>query len=250
MKRLSAALAALCLAVPAAAQSPVDFPPNAIFNADIVVNDPDGTGPGPADAANDPVDSPTGSNAAFVTQSAATTLGCSSPAGLPDNGFFPQDANHPDVFLTYDNTDNGLNARRSPGAESYAFTVPSGNYSNVHFFFTAAEAGGNPDPAVTVTLIYATGPQTVADITVPDWFEEPSGPAYALIDNRDRSTGTSPPTGCEDANSTAIFGFNIAANPSQTLNSIMITRTDTGAAILSFLGATGVPASSFEDGFE
>ena len=46
---------------------------------------------------------------------------------------------------------------------------------------------------------------------------------------------------CDDANTVALFGFNVAADPTRLLGDIDIARTDGTTAVLNFYGATGVP---------
>ena len=100
-------------AAPASAQLIVQFDTTSVFNADVIVNtDPDP--PTPYDEDNDPIDDPgPGGNYALPSQSAAA-VGCPTPVGLPDNGFFGPNADHPPVQLAYNNASSGNNARRSP----------------------------------------------------------------------------------------------------------------------------------------
>lgn len=234
---LVASVIAPATAAPAAAQGTVQFNVTSTFNADVIVNtDPDP--PTAYDEDNDPIDDPgPGGNFALLTQSAAA-VGCPTPVGLPDNGFFPANADHPMVQLAYNNGSSGNNARRSPSfsTDTYSFNVLSVQYWNVHLFFTA----GNGSAAANVSLNYATGPPVTTAITVPDWFTPPVAPNYALFDGGDRIPPVAP-FDCEDSNTTAIFGTNIAADPNRILGSVTIQRTDISAAVLSFFGGTGVP---------
>ena len=228
---------ALALAAgPAAAQQPVQFDVTSTFNADVIVNT-DADPPTPFDEDNDPIDDPgPGGNFALLTQSAAA-VGCPSPVGLPDNGFFAANADHPDVQLAYSNASSGNNARRSPSfsTDTYSFTVPVSNYTNVHLFYTA----GNGSATADVTLTYTTGTPVTTTITVPDWFNGPVPPNYALFDCGDRMPPDAP-FNCEDSNTTAIFGRNIGADVTRLLQSVTIQRTDISTAVMSFFGGTGV----------
>jgi hypothetical protein len=233
---LSIALLITLAAVPASAQAPVQFNVTSTFTADVIVNtDPDP--PTPFDEDNDPIDDPgPGGNFALLTQAAAVAA-CPTPVGLPDNGFFAANASHPDVQLAYNDANSGNNARRSPSfsTDSYSFSVPANNYTNVHLFFTA----GNGSATANVTLTYATGAPTTTPITVPDWFNNPPPPTYALFDGGDRIPPDAPFI-CEDSNTTAIFGVNIGGDPVRVLQSVGIVRTDLGSAVMSFFGGTGV----------
>ena len=112
-RSLSIAVLLALAAAPASAQLIVQFDVTSVFNADVIVNtDPDP--PTPYDEDNDPIDDPgPGGNYSLPTQSAAA-VGCPTPVGLPDNGSFAPNADHPPVQLAYNNGSSGNNARRSP----------------------------------------------------------------------------------------------------------------------------------------
>jgi Ca2+-binding RTX toxin-like protein len=214
---------------PANAGVPVQFDVSAVLNADVIINiDP--AGPSGFDASQDSID---GSNFAFATQSATAQEGCSGdPDGLRDDASFTENVFHPAVQLSYRDTDNGNNARLSPGPDSYSIDVPDGQYSAVHVFVTSTDGSSSMD----VRLTYATGTTSTASFVVPDWFDDP-GSGYALADGRDRMDLL---FACEDADTAAIFGFPFQADASRTLLSIEITRTDDDGSRLAFFGATGV----------
>jgi hypothetical protein len=223
----------LAAAVPRAHAQVVDFDVSVNFNTDTVVNtDPDP--PTPFDEDNDPVGNPA-TNFAFLTQSAALAAACPTPAGLPDNGVFAANADHPAVHLAYNNALSFLNTRRSNGPETYSVVTPVNNYTNVHAFF----ASGDGNTSVTVTLHYLSGQPQTTSITVPSWLAAPAPPAYALFDGGDRMPPDAPFV-CDDANTVALFGFNITADPARLLSSVDIARTDNTTAVLNFYGATGV----------
>ena len=226
-------VALIGVALPPAFAQVVDFDVSVNFNTDTVVNmDPDP--PTPFDEDNDPVGNPA-TNFAFLTQSAALAAACPTPAGLPDNGVFPPNADHPNVHLGYNNAFSFLNTRRSNGPETYSVVTPVNNYTNVHVFFASGDGNTN----VTVTLRYLSGQPQPTLITVPSWLAAPAPPAYALFDSGDRIPPDAPFV-CDDANTVAIFGFNIAADPARLLSSVDIARTDNTTAVLNFYGATGV----------
>jgi len=223
-------------AAPASAQLIVQFDVTSAFNADVIVNtDPDP--PTPFDEDNDPIDDPgAGGNFALLTQSAAA-VGCPTPVGLPDNGSFAANADHPNVQLAYNNASSGNNARRSPSfsTDTYSFNVLAAMYFDVHLFFTA----GNGTAQASITLNYSTGAPVTTSFIVQDWFNTPLAPNYALFDGGDRIPPDAPFT-CEDSNTTAIFGRSFAADPTRILQSVTIQRTDVGTAVMSFFGATGL----------
>ena len=220
-------------AAPRAFAQVVDFDVSVNFNTDTVVNtDPDP--PTPFDEDNDPVGNPA-TNFAFLTQSAAAAAACPTPAGLPDNGFFLANADHPDVHLAYNNAFSFNNTRRSNGPETYSIVTPVNNYTNVHVFLASGDGNTN----VTVTLHYLPGPVATNLIIVPSWLASPAPPAYALFDGGDRIPPDAPFV-CDDANTVAMFGFNLTADPTRLLSGIDIARTDSTTAVLNFYGATGV----------
>ena len=234
---LSFALLLALVATPAWPQAVVQFNVTSTFNADVIVNT-DADPPTPYDEDNDPIDDPgPGGNFALLSQSAAV-VGCPTPVGLPDNGSFAANADHPFVQLAYNNTSSGNNARRSASfaTDTYSFNVlPVTMYFVVHLFFTA----GNGTAQASVTLNYATGLPDITAFTVPDWFNPPVPPTYALFDGGDRIPPDAPFV-CEDSNTTAIFGRSFTADNTRILQSVTIQRTDTGPAVMSFFGGTGV----------
>ena len=232
-----ASVPALLLALPVAltartatAQQPVDFSVTTLFNTDPIVNrDPDP--PTPFDEENNAVSG----NFAFLTQSAAVAAGCPTPAGLPDDGFFPANADHPDVHLSFSDQLSFPNARRSNGPEGYSVVPPANFYSNVHVFFVSSSASS----IAMVTMNYASGPGTSSFFVVPGWFDPPSPPAYLLFDGGDRISPIEPFV-CDDANAVAIFGFNLPVDPLRMLLRLDIDRTDTNSVGQIFFGATGL----------
>jgi hypothetical protein len=92
---------------------------------------------------------------------------------------------------------------------------------------------------VTVTLRYLSGPPAPTSLTVPSWVGQAIPPAYHLFDGGDRLPPDEPFV-CDDANTTAIYGYDLPADPTRLLASIDIARTDNTTAVLNFFGATGV----------
>jgi hypothetical protein len=214
----------------AAAQA-VDFGVTGVFNSDPIVNtDPDP--PTPFDEDNDPL----GPSFSFLTESAAVAAGCPTPGGLPDDGFFPANADHPDVHLSCSDQSSFQNARRSNGPETYTIIPPANHYSNVHVFFTSSS--GTSVAMVTMDYVPATG-TTTSFFIVPGWFDPALPPAYSLFDGGDRIPPNEPFV-CDDANTVAIFGFNLPADPTRILTRVDIARTDTAGVGQVFFGATGV----------
>jgi hypothetical protein len=234
---------ALAAAGRVAAATVVALDASSVFNADVVLND----GTGVLDPTQDPIDlGILGSdNFCFPTQSVAVRLNPASPDGLPDDAFFPADAFHPDVRLSWNNADDGLNARRIAAMpDLFTLPVPPAAYTEVHLYAT----GGDGPSFVNVTLEYADRRGAVTAITVPDWFDDPvpSGRTYMLIDGRDRvQVGSGPgiPYDYEDPNDPAIFGFTIVVDPARTLQGVQVERLD-GPGVLDVFGGIAVQADA------
>ncbi|BAY79100.1 hemolysin-type calcium-binding region (plasmid) [Nostoc linckia NIES-25] len=206
----------------------VSFNVSSVFDTDVIVNRTAGI----TDTTQTAIDL---TNYALITQSFATFANSTSGNGLPDDGFFAATSFHPDIQLSYRNTDNGNNARLiKTSTGSFTFNV-SGQYAYVHLALTSTE--GNSD--VRLTLNYSDGTtETTNSQTIPDWYNEitPSNTLYYLSNDLDRSKTDG--TGFEDANDPALFGVRFSANAAKTLQSITVEKT-ASTGYLVFLGATG-----------
>ena len=208
--------------------STVPFDVSSAFDADAIVNRTGGV----TDTTQTAIDA---GNKALITQSFATSADSTLGNGLPDNGLFSATNFHPDIQLSYRNSDNGNNAhliKTSTG--SFTFNV-SGQYAYVHLGLTSTQ--GSSD--VHLTFNYSDGTtQTSNSQTIPDWFDEitESKTLYYLINDLDRSQADG--TGFNNANDPAIFGVRFSANAAKTLQSITVEKT-ASTGYLVFLGATG-----------
>ncbi|MEH2450965.1 DUF4347 domain-containing protein [Nostoc sp.] len=208
--------------------STVPFDVSSAFDADAIVNRTGGV----TDTTQTAIDA---GNKALITQSFATSADSTLGNGVPDNGLFSATNFHPDIQLSYRNSDNGNNAhliKTSTG--SFTFNV-SGQYAYVHLGLTSTE--GSSD--VHLTFNYSDGTtQTSNSQTIPDWFDEitESKTLYYLINDLDRSQADG--TGFNNANDPAIFGVRFSANAAKTLQSITVEKT-ASTGYLVFLGATG-----------
>ena len=220
---------------------------SADFNADVVVND----GSGFNDPTQDPIDSgfDLTQNFCFPTQSVANAAAVppQTPDGLPDSAFFPANAFHPDVQLSWSNDDDGLNAwRLANSTGQLLILVPSGSYLEVHVLATSGQ--GSCD--ITLTPSYSDGLGTAVPFVVADWFAEivPTLDNYYLIDGGDRiQPGSGPGTAYEyqDRDDGAIFGFRLRVDPARLLESVLLIRTDTTGYLNAF-GGLVVEASAPE----
>ena len=180
----------------------------------------------------------------FVSSSTAVANGATTAEGLPDNGQFAANDDHPLVVLKPFNLNPGANnawKATTTGTTNFSVSSPA-QYSAVHVFATAGGASPSDPATMQVTLIYSDNTQSApVTFTVPDWFGDVSGSGYYLRDGMDRWNGAS----YETANTTAVFGFPIQADPSKTLNSISINVTGIpSGGVFALFGATATTADS------
>ena len=203
----------------------IDANISGLLNRDTIINN---GGPGGLDTVQGGLDA-----YSFLTQSAAAALS-SSPSGVPDNAFFPANAQHPDVHLNYSNADDGNNSYWRNSTGTFSFSVPSLTYQRLDLFVTSAASA----TTISVTLHYSDGSQdTFTALAVPDWFNNISQPyQYYLIDGLDRANNNA--TGYANANNPAIFGLMLYPDDSKFLTGVDVNKTASGGNLV-FYGATG-----------
>lgn len=203
------------------------------FDADVIVN---GTTPANVDASQAAMDF---DGNALVTKGAARALeSCTDdPDGLPNDGRFAKNADHPAVKLGYSNAKNGDNARQMEPGDTFEVDVPSGKYRQIHVFATTGN--GNSDIALTETY---DGDSDLNELTVWDWFDSDPDSGYALINRMDRARADA--SACFDDDGATIWGYRINTDKSTRLNSVEIARTDGADSFLNVFGMTGVRARS------
>lgn len=214
-----------------AATTQLDF--SSVFNANVVRN------------ASDDICNFDGLNRCYVSSARALNASRPEGLGLPDQGLFVANAEHPEVELAPFNASPAANnAWKASGIGSTNFTVvPAGSYAALHLF--AAAGGANPASPATmrITLRYSDSSSTTSDsISVPDWFGDATAAgSYYLRDEMDRfNDGV-----YETAEDTAVFGFALRADPSKTLDSIdvIIDAIPTNGVFVLF-GATATTDGS------
>ena len=223
-------------ALPAQA-APVQFNMSSAFNSDSIVN-ADGT----MDTTQSAVD---GGSYSLATQGGLDE-GCTSPwdppvKGLPNNGKFAANGDHPDVTLAYRNSNNGNNARRSEVGDQFSFSVPHNKYRKVHIFAIS----GDGVSEVKLTFKYTDDSTQVREFTIGDWFQSPVPGTYILRDQMDRMNpaGTECDESPDEFSTARVFGKSLNPNKSKTLKKITIKKVPgVDYTILTTLGATGVKA--------
>jgi len=206
------------------------------FNADVIVNG--------ADKDLDTVQDGMDSTRCFLTQNAADSLGGDDANGLPDNGFFPATAEHPDIQLGYHDLSDGNNAwqARNEG-DKVMVDVPDGKFDQMYLFGSSAvEQGLSRFSEAEVQLIYADPPPTDSSVLIRDWLRRdflglPIG-EFFLANGLDRVNADG--TGFEDRDDPAIFGVELNPDPTRVLVAIMITKVDDNTdRYINVFGLTG-----------
>ena len=199
------------------------------FDADVIVN---GTTARNADTSQTAMDF---DGNALITKGAAKALkSCKDdPDGLPNDGEFARNADHPLVKLGYSNTRNGNNARQMEAGDTFEVEVPPGKYREIHVFATT----GSGESDITVTEVYE-GFKAVNPLSVWDWFDSQPDYGYALANGMDRARAVAKP--CFDDDGATVWGYRIETDQQLPLSAVEITRTDDSGAFLNVFGITGV----------
>ena len=174
----------------------------------------------------------------FATNAAIAALKQSGP-GLPDDGTFAANAEHPLMVLSFSNSAPAASqqAHIVPAAGSFELAVPQGRYSKLYLALTSSSG----DSALSVQLDYASGEPTSFDFTLPDWGTGkplPTNPPifFDLIaglhkwDEADSSV---------DTPSHALTGVVLAPDATRALTKLALSKAD-AEQYLVFWGATGV----------
>jgi len=107
-------------------------------------------------------------NGGVITPEAATALGSKSVHGVPNDGKFAANTDHPEVVLPYAMAGTGNQVRLSIKEDAYSFDVPPKNYAKMFLFFTSYDSG---PASLHITLTYQDGSMETRDIVVPDWYK-------------------------------------------------------------------------------
>ncbi len=174
---------------------------------------------------------------AFITQAIAEDYDADDPNGLPNDGYFSSDSNHPEVELDW----SGENTWKAESVgEQVTAGVPDENYDEIHIFTSAGGAGAGSPAKYTITLNYADGTTTTSsEFTTPDWFGSAPSNGYYLIDGMDRWYSGS----YDDADAAAIFGHSVDADETKTLESVTIDITQMDADVFGFFGGSAKTTS-------
>jgi hypothetical protein len=207
---------------------------SSVFKNDVIVNRNEGV----TDTTQSAIDS---SGYALITQSFAKSRPLLA-VGLPDDGFFAANLFHPDIQLSYNNNNDGNNARVLKKNESLTFNVSPNWYTNVHLALTSTDRGSGSYFKLKFNYADGTSSDTGSRL-IPDWFD---GNAYndtvlSVFDlyflanglDRAKADGSS-----LDQQRLAVFGAVSSLDKSKQLTSITVTNISKSDSKLVFLGAT------------
>lgn len=207
-------------ALPAFGQVQVDL--SGIFTDDYVRNVGDTT-----EAALD------GSGFALVTEGVA-----GSGRGLPGNGTFAADTNHPTIQLAATESNSGNNGVLLMAGSQVTLGSVSGDYQTLQVYSLATEGSAS----VRVEVSYTSGTPDVTTVTVSDWFDDPPATGtFYVIDGMDRwdiNRGA-----VEVRADPALFGFDVNVDSARSIQSIELRNASTGNARWLILGMTGTRAT-------
>ena len=189
----------------------------------------------------------TGAQNGFATKAVAMMKSPNNVANaLPDDGFFPADANHPDLFLNFSNAADATSPQNhlvkpmvgATPPETFSFPVPAATYSKLFLFFHGADGG----TTVKITANYADATTDVTMATILDFGDGSVPPAngnvFVLVGNLAKWTKT---TTIAEAGNHNIFGVTVLPM-AKTLSMVKVERGPAG--FLVFWGATGVATSA------
>jgi hypothetical protein len=184
----------------------------------------------------------------FATKAVAMMKSPANVANsLPDDGHFPADTHHPDLYLDYSNDAPATSPQNhlvkppvtptTPGS-SFSFPVPAATYSKLFLFFHGANGG----TTVKITLTYSDATTDVTMATIPDFGSGAVPPAngnvFVLYGNLAKWSKT---TTIAEGGNHNIFGAEVDPM-AKTLSMVKVERGMTG--YLVFWGATGVATSA------
>ncbi len=209
------------------------------LNVDVLYN---GYGAS-ADKTQDGIDN---GGSSLVSMSIAGYYRGAEGQGIPNNGRFGRNADHPDLQLYLNDSDNNANAVRVTSAAPLVIDTPAKIYHHVHLLAVAGDGAAQ----VEVVLAYDSGPEQRITLTIDDWFSDtrpdqgggsvtPPGDGaylYQLINGMDRSKGA---TGFDNINDAAIFGYRLITDKTRRLTRMTIQRRDQNDSLLTVFGASG-----------
>src|SRR5262249_37540964 len=133
------------------------------------------------DPSETPID---GIGSELMTQRVANEDGGPTGVGLPDDGAFPANSDHPFVQLHWNNNEDVVlshNAHVLTAGGSFAFNVPPSRYTNMQLYSLMTNGPGD----VVFTLTYDDLSTDTKLITYADWFQDAAAPQFQLVNGFD-----------------------------------------------------------------
>lgn len=173
-----------------------------------------------------PLTSMDGSHYVLMTATFAGTF-----TGLPDDGRYVADANHPDAQLAWRDGSSAPNSviLNDPiaGIDEVTFPVVPTQYTHLQLYFVSTEGASQ----VQVVRTYGDASSTTASFTAPDWFATPASPIFTVQSGLARWNGTARSSGAA-----RLMGTDLPVDGTRTLASITVRTTGPGRLVL--YGAT------------
>ena len=174
-----------------------------------------------------------GSANVIMTRAAAMQVGGANAVGLPDNGFFVANKDHPDVQLAANNNNDGKkNARLLVKAGAFSVPLVARTWKLIQLYAISTEGAST----LVVTLNYLDGTSDQTMVKINDWYTHPAGAGqFYLIDGLDRySIGNNK---YDPARTPGMVGFNLNVNPNKPTKSFDLTLQAGGWLV--YFGAMG-----------
>ena len=175
-----------------------------------------------------------GSGYVYVTASFASA-NFDDGAGLPDDGHYDANADHPPIQLAFRDASAVLDSivLNDPSAGLTAVdidVVPAATFQYLYFYLTSTEGASTP----TITLRYSDGTSSSTTPTVPDWFQpiDASAPVFVVQQGLSRYSAS----GYERADMPALYGVAIATDSTRVLQQVHVDDA-VGTARLTIYGA-------------
>jgi hypothetical protein len=195
----------------------------ALLTDDTVINN----GMGAIDPTQDAMD---GSGFDLATQSVVTSK--SGTLGLPNDGTFPADANHPQLHLGWNNANDGPNSRILLPGDTVWFEVPKETYAGLQIYALSTEGGA----LAQITLTYGDQSTDVRNINFGDWASASAPPSVFVL-----ASGLNRIGNAKVIDPTVVYmaGANLSPDPSKKVMMVGVSNTPGNTGRIVFYGAAG-----------
>jgi hypothetical protein len=176
-----------------------------------------------------------GDSSVLITKSTAQLSEAGKLNPLPDSGFFPANANHPDVQLPYGTAGGGPQVHQSPEkTENHSVPVPPNRYVQMQLFLISA-AGPTP---ISVKLQYADGSSDLRTTRVPDFYFLPTATDHDWFVLAEDFGKVNLKGKMTESVHHYIHGFNLNPDPTKVLQQVGVSK-ESSDSVLNLFGVTG-----------